>query len=375
MEERIYWLGFAVFPGIGPARLTELLEKFGTAEKAWHGSLEELITTIGPSLAHKFGFFRESFSLESYLERLKKAQVSFISQSDADYPVLLKEIHHPPIVLFYKGNKEILCHPESRLNRTQNEPVLARTYVGVVGTRKITSYGKQVTEKITEDLVAAGCVIVSGLAMGVDAVAHKTTVENHGATIAVLGCGVDCCNPTINQSIYMSIIENNGVIVSEYPLSEPPSIGSFPSRNRIIAGLSHAVVVTEGAADSGALITAKDALAARRHVFAVPGPITSSLSFGPNTLIKAGAKMVTSGSDVLEILGVNQRGISTIKEKVIGETPEEQTIIDALFSEPLTLDELVRKTTFSSQQVSVVLSLLEMRGVLSLQADGAYNLV
>jgi DNA processing protein len=209
--------------------------------------------------------------------------------------------------------------------------------------------------------------------MGVDAVAHKTTVENHGMTIAVLGCGVDCCNPATNQYIYSSILANDGVIVSEYPLSEPPSIGSFPSRNRIIAGLSHGVVVTEGAADSGALITAKDAVENGRKIFAVPGPITSHLSHGPNELIKAGAIMVTSGADILTELGI--KGVKSITGNIVGETKEEQKIIDVLLYESLGMDDIVRKTHLSSSQVSVILSLFEMRGIVMLHSDGSYALV
>ncbi len=377
----MFWLGFSVFPGIGPTRFNQLLLRFQTAQEAWSAPLADVTSTIGPAIAHKFDEFRKSFSLTNYRERLKKANVSFLISNEDEYPALLKEIKNPPFVLFYKGNKDLLCHPgkSETTDRTsstwdsiaplQND----NKYVGIVGTRKITSYGKQVTEKITDELVAANCVIVSGLAMGVDAVAHITTINNQGRTIAVLGCGVDCCSPATNQAIYNSILEHEGVIVSEYPLNEPPSIGSFPSRNRIIAGLSHGIVVTEGAADSGALITAKDAIENDRKIFAVPGPITSHLSHGPNELIKAGAIMVTSGADILTELGI--KGIKSITSNIVGETKEEQKIIDVLLYESLGMDDIVRKTHLSSSQVSVILSLLEMRGIVLHQTDGAYGLV
>lgn len=383
MEERYYWVAFSVFSGVGPTRFNQLLLRFPTAEEAWYAPLPDLTSVLGQALAHKFVSFRESFSLADYLTRLQKAQVSFLTLSEEEYPSLLKEITNPPFVLFYKGNKGLFCHPgrSETTDRISNGDSIALLQndtkcVGVVGTRKITSYGKQVTEKITEELVEAGCIIVSGLAMGVDAVAHMTTIDHHGKTIAVLGCGVDCCNPATNQRVYDSILEHDGVIVSEYPLSEPPTVGSFPSRNRIIAGLSHGVVVTEGAADSGALITAKDAVENGRKIFAVPGPITSSLSHGPNELIKAGAKIVTSGKDILEEMGIKGiRSIKSIKSSVLGETEEEQKIIDVLLHESLSVDDIVRKTHMGSSQISVILSLLEMRRIVLLQGNGEYSLI
>lgn len=388
MEERMYWLGFSVFPGIGPSRFDQLLLRFQTAEEAWYAPLADLTSTIGPATAVKFDSFRKTFSLSDYAKRLKKTNTSFLIPIENEYPQLLKDIKNPPIVLFFKGNKDILNAQnviasearQSNLNENEiassiSSPRNDRKYIGVVGTRKITSYGKQVTEQITETLVDASCVIVSGLAMGVDAVAHKTTIDLGGQTIAVLGCGVDCVNPVTNQALYNSILEKGSVIVSEYPVGEPPSVGSFPSRNRIIAGLSHGIVVTEGAADSGALITAKDAMENGRKIFAVPGPITSSLSHGPNALIKAGAKMVTSGEDILHELGVSKTQSFKVSKNMVGETEEEQKIIDILLSESLSLDDIIRKTHMTSQQASVTLSVLEMRGMVFLQGNGTYSLL
>ncbi|HLD01485.1 MAG TPA: DNA-processing protein DprA, partial [Patescibacteria group bacterium] len=247
MEERNYWIGFSVFPGIGPARFQTLLKTFGSAKDAWHASRKEIEKALGPKLAEHFETFRSNFSLEQYTKRVEEKNVWFVTLTDSEYPQLLKQIPNPPFVLYGKGDLDCLyssseANAESRSRRSSEEGSRqARTIaptIAVVGTRKITSYGEQVTRLLTEELVQAGCVVVSGLAMGVDAVAHTTTVESGGKTIAVLGCGVDCCFPATNQNVYDSILESGGCIVSEYPLSASPTKGSFPSRNRIIAGLS-----------------------------------------------------------------------------------------------------------------------------------------
>src|SRR5882724_3150693 len=174
MDDRSYWVGFSVFPGIGPGRFAKLLSHFGTAKDAWNASEKELASIIGKALTESFAVFRKNFSLAAYKSQLQSAKVSYLIKDESDYPTLLKQIKNPPFVLYCKGNKEIL-------KQVQND-----IYIGIVGTRKITSYGKQVTEMITAQLVDAGCVIVSGLALGVDAVSHTKTLESGGKTIAVL---------------------------------------------------------------------------------------------------------------------------------------------------------------------------------------------
>ncbi|HUD43998.1 MAG TPA: DNA-processing protein DprA [Patescibacteria group bacterium] len=302
MDERNYWLAFAVFSGVGPKRFKLLLEKFGTAEKAWKAGKPELAEVLKTKFTEYFLDFRSKFIISDYLRELKKHKVEFIPQIDKNYPTLLKQIPTPPIGLFVKGNFEVLQE---------------QTTIGIVGTRRISDYGRQVTELFTQELVSAGFVIISGLAMGVDACVHQITLDQKGKTIAVLGCGVDCCYPRENERLYDEIIEKGGLIVSEFPLSMQPSIGSFPSRNRIIAGLSQAVLVTEGAEDSGALITAQDAFAIDRPVFAVPGQITSSLSKGPLNLLQQGGKMATSANDILRELQITNVQLPMKKIKQI----------------------------------------------------------
>lgn len=358
-----YWLGWSQVSKVGPTRFAQLLTTFGTAETAWNATEEELVEVLKPALTAQFLDFRKTFSLEEYLEKMEKAKVSFIPLNDPSYPELLKAIKNPPFVLFVKGNLEIL-------NQVQND-----SFIGIVGTRKITDYGRQVTETITRELVDAGCVIVSGLAMGVDAVAHQTTIDTGGKTIAVLGCGVDCCYPRENQRIYENILDSGGLIVSEYGIGQQPTVGSFPSRNRIIAGLSLGVLVTEGAADSGALITAKDAIAMDRKVFAVPGPVTSSLSQGTYQLIKQGAVVVGSGKEIVDELGLGGFRRKSRVNKVRGDSKEEQKILDLLAEQELHFDELVRKTRIDSKALGTILSMMEMKGMIRTMSAGFFSLI
>lgn len=373
MTERSYWLGFSSFSGIGPAKFGLLIKIFGSAKAAWNVDEIELGKVLGKAWTPKFIEFRDGFSIESYEQRLKKSKVDYLILTDEDYPKLLAQIKKPPFLIYYKGNKEILQGSTPRVE--------AQRMIAIVGTRMITTYGRQVTESLTADLVNSGFVIVSGLALGVDATAHKVCIETGGKTIAVLGCGVDCCYPSANQKIYDSILESGGAIVSEYPLGTSPTKGSFPSRNRIIAGLSQGVLLTEGAADSGALYTAKDAFENNRPVFAVPGPITSSLSKGPNSLISKGAKLISGVEDIVQELGImNQEsgiesgGIKGIKS-IKGDSKDEQTIIDLLQNENLHFDDLVKRSKIKSSKLGGILSVMEMKGMIRSRDAGSFCLV
>lgn len=346
MDERLYYLGFSLFPGIGPRRFQKLLAHFGSAEKAWNAPVRDLEPILGKTCALKLDAFRAQFLFKEYVSELKRKDVSFLILTDKEYPQLLKSTKKPPFVLYVRGS-------------VQND-----TSVAVVGTRKITQYGRDVTELFVQELVKSGCAIVSGLALGVDAAAHKRTIENGGKTIAVLGCGVDCCYPGENQWLYEDILKKGGAIVSEVPLGLRPSRGLFPARNRIIAGLSQAVVVTEGGEDSGALITAREAFEMGRPVFAVPGPITSELSKGPYELIRKGAVLATSPHDLLNELGIMNQEERKKKKRIRGETKEEDAILRILVNEPLYFDQIVRKTQMDSSVVGATLSLMEIKGMI-----------
>lgn len=290
-EEKKYWLGFSAFPGIGPLRFKLLYDYFGSAKEAWQAPENELLKIgLGEKLSAKFSQFKNLFSLDKYIELIQKKRVEVLTWDDTNYPKLLKEIPDAPFLLYVRGDASVLNDMSPR--------------IGVVGTRRITSYGREVTQKLTSELVNHGFTIVSGLAYGVDAVAAQTAIDCGGQTIAVLGCGVDIIHPVSNTSIYWKIVKEYGCIVSEFPMGRFAEKGLFPARNRIISGLSLGVLVTEGAADSGSLITARFAAEQGREVFAVPGPITSELSQGPTKLLKAGAKLVTNVEDILEELNI-----------------------------------------------------------------------
>ncbi len=294
LEEKKYWIAFNVFWEIGPTRFKLLCDFFGSAKKAFtatDGQLRKI--GLGEKPVNSFLSFRKSFNFDSYYLRLKKLRIEVICLEDNNYPKLLREISNPPF-LFYVKIKDT-----AYINK-----LFKRKAIAVVGTRKITDYGKQVTRKITSDLVAKDFVIVSGLARGVDKVAHETTINSKGLTFAVLGCGLDIVYPPEHADLEEKIIESGGMIIGEFPLGTPPNPENFPLRNRIISGLSLGVVVTEAAEKSGSLITASCAAEQGREVFAIPGPITSSLSLGNSELLKKGAKVVTKVEDILEELSV-----------------------------------------------------------------------
>lgn len=373
MGERFYWLGFSVFSGVGPLRFKKLIAELGSAENAWNAKQTDLKIHLGDALAEKFEDFRSKFSIEKYSKTLIQKEISFLILTDPNYPLLLKQIKNPPFVLYIKGSLNILLSYKSK--PPPSSTIFDRT-LAIVGTRKITQYGREATKILTKELVDAGFTIVSGLALGVDAVAHQTAIELNGKTIAVLGSGIDLCYPSANKQIYNSIIQKCGVVVSEFPLGQKPSKGSFPSRNRIIAGLSIGVLATEGAEDSGSLITADYAFKFNRKVFAVPGPIMSSLSKGPYKLIKKGAKLVTSAEDILKEFPISNFQFSmkfkSSKSKI--ETKEEQKILDLLRNETLHFDQIAKMTRLDSAKLGSILSIMEIKGLVKSLNGGVYSI-
>ena len=375
LEEKKYWVGFSVFEGIGPLRFKLLLDYFGSAKNGYSASEKELLSVgLSEKLVLKFLDFRKNFDLDSYLLRLDKLGIKAICSEEESYPKLLKEIVDKPAVLYVKTqDAEGPARIFTKFNgagKTQN--IFGNEAIAVVGTRKVTGYGRQVTEMITEGLVAAGLVVVSGLARGVDKISHETALGNNGLTIAVLGCGLDLVYPTEHQGLAERIIESGGAVISEYPLGVPAMPGNFPARNRIISGLSLGVVVTEAAEDSGSLITASNAAEQGREVFAVPGPITSPLSFGTAELIKKGAKLVRGVNDILEELGIKgkAKGVEEIGE--LG--TEERMLFDLLQNENLHIDEICRRTQTDSAKIGALLSIMEIKGIIKNFGEGVYGL-
>ncbi|HLD25119.1 MAG TPA: DNA-processing protein DprA [Patescibacteria group bacterium] len=377
-----YFVGFSLFPGIGPVRFHLLYTYFGSAKAAWEAPLTELKKIrLGDTRSEEFDAFRRKTNLDEYLSQLEKLHISVLTIFDPKYPKLLKEIPDAPFLIYVRGKP---AYVETSAGKREKVPINLDRTVGVVGTRKISHYGVEVTQRIVTDLVSAGCTIVSGMAYGVDAIAHKTALDAGGQTIAVLGCGVDVIAPPTNTKLYWEIVESGrGAVLSEMPLGMRPDKGLFPARNRIISGLSRGVVVTEGAQDSGALITARNAAEQGREVFAVPGPITSQMSKAPAKLIKSGAKLVESATDILDELNLSPHhhisprpreivvGMGT---KGVSLTKHEQQIIDLLHNDRLHVDDIVRLSGLTAGEVASILTVLEIRGIMKDYGEKVYGL-
>lgn len=363
-EEKKYWLGFSAFAGIGPLRFKLLLEYFGTARKAWTASKSALLKiNLGDKLTEHFISFRDNFELDNYQKQIEEKRIWVITIKDNNYPQLLKQIPAAPFILYIRGNRDI----DWDLGKA----------IAVVGTRKITSYGEVVTRAITRGLVRADIVIVSGMAYGVDAIAHEAAIESGGKTIAVLGCGVDVVHPKTNSTIYWKIIRGAGWVISEFPLGQFATKGLFPARNRIISGMTLGTVVTEGATDSGSLITAAYAAEQGREVFAIPGPITSSLSAAPIKLIKQGAKLVTDAKDILEELNITRvqrnKDAKTQRNENQKLSIEEKKIVELLQKENLHFDDLVRESKIFPAKLAGVLTAMELKDLIH-QKGGIYQM-
>lgn len=372
LHERDYWLGFNIFPGIGPKRFYYLLKKFGSASKAWQASGDQLKETNLPKdIVQKFLEFRKNFVLTSEVLRLEKYLIKFLIIDDEEYPNNLKKIDTAPPLIYIKGR--IL--PQDSLS------------IAVVGTRKITAYGREVTEKLVRGLTAFGITIVSGLARGVDSVAHRVALGNAGRTLAVLGSGLDRIYPPENKVLAEKIVsEDQGAIISELALGTPPFKGHFPSRNRLISGLSLGVLVTEGASNSGTKITSQYCLEQKRKLMAVPGPITSCFSDGPADLINQGAKLVVKAEDIIReikisktselFLNQNKIGSGQIKgAKVEFHNQEEAQIWQALTFGVKHIDELIRETQLSSDKILSLLTTLEVDGKVKNIGNGQYIII
>ncbi len=285
-------------------------------------------------------------------KELQKKNISFLLPTDNNYPSLLKEISFPPQGIYIQGSFFSKMTP-----------------LAVVGTRKISNYGKIVTEQIVKKLITYNVIIISGLAQGVDTIAHSTALNNGGKTIAVLGSGLDKIFPSSNKSLARKII-SNGAVISEYPLGTSPYPYYFPQRNRIISGLSKGTLVIEAPKKSGALITAHFALEQNREVFAVPGSIFNPNSEGTNKLIQEGAKLVSTVQDILEELNIP---FSPTPPLPLNLNKQESKIYhNFLVGIPITIDELMAKTNLSSAEILISLSTLELKGLIKTIEGGRY---
>lgn len=358
MSDRKYWLGFNLVKGIGPAKVQALLGYFGNLARAWQATELELA---------KIGFdrrainslieARKTLDLDTCLAQVDAANVTLLTWDTPEYPAYLREVANPPPLLYMHGDlREV-----------------DRWAVAVVGTRRLTAYGRQVTRDLVTGLVQNGVTIVSGLARGIDGIAHKTALELGGRTIAVLGSGLDQIYPAEHRNLAREIIQGQGAVLSEYGLGIRPEAKNFPPRNRVISGLSMGVVVIEAGKKSGALITADFAVEQDRDVFAVPGNITSPASKGPNRLIQQGAKLVTCVDDILEELNISMVVEKTAVQLALPDSSEEAALLSELTHQPVHVDELSRTTGLPSNVVSSTLTLMELKG--AVQQVGGMNYV
>jgi len=360
-RELSYYLSFSHFLGVGPVRFRTLLDRFGNAKHAYEASYKDIRECVGDNFSRKFIEFRNRFDPVKKIEELKAKGIHVIVQTDVAYPSLLKNISDPPICIYAKGN--LKCDsPDKALP------------IGVVGTRRPTAYGQFIADYFSSQLVSAGCVIVSGMAIGIDGIAHRAALREGGQTIAVLGCGVDIVYPRFHAALYDQIIRKGGLIISEFPPGQTVRKGLFVARNRIISGLSKGILVVEGTKDSGSLITAKFAAEQGRDVFAPPVPLNSEMSQAPNILLKQGAKFVTDPNDILE--EYNLKAVAKKNVHILSSLSAAQALAyKELLQQALFADELALKCMVPIQEILSLLSGMEIQGIIKRNSEGKYEIM
>jgi DNA processing protein len=347
VNEKCYWVGFNLVKGIGAVRLQGLRDHFGDLALAWQAPQDTLKAAgLSGKLAERVVQVRSDVDLEKYLERLNNRGIEILIWDDALYPPRLKEIDQPPPVLYLRGTLISEDH----------------WAVAVVGTRRVSAYGRQVAEEIGSFLAANGVTVISGLARGVDAIAHQAALKAGGRTIAVLGCGVDRIYPPEHAQLAERIIAN-GAVLSDYPMGTPPDASNFPPRNRIISGLSMATVVVEAGETSGALITAQFAVDQGREVFAVPGNILALQSKGTNKLIAEGAHPLLSVRDLSDVLNLTHNTEQRQSRRILPTDETELKLLNVLNQEPLHMDEIRLQTGLPIERVSSTLAMMELKGL------------
>ncbi len=372
-DDLIYYLGFSYCLGIGPMTFQVLKVHPKGVRGAYTASVKELIPMIGQRLTEKFIEFRRRFDPKKELEKLKKEGITVLAVDGEDYPESLKNISDPPICIYVKGDSNIFAQHKTRSQNFLSLVGKEKFFFAIVGTRKPTSYGIQVARKFAYELTEAGFIIVSGMAMGIDTIAHQAALDAGGKTVAVLGCGVNVIYPAINYQLYHNIIKSGGAVISEFPPDQTVLKGLFISRNRIISGLSRGVLIAEGGEFSGALITAKYAGIQGKDVFAVPSPINSDMSSAPNLLIKQGAKLVTTVEDIYQEfdMKITPRKKEDIRKNLI---EEEILIFDILQKNPQTVDDLAIELDKTISEILNTISILEINGVVEKNQEKKYQI-
>ncbi len=359
LDASLSWLALALTPGLASRLSARLLREFGSPEEVFRAPLGRLEACRLPAPVAQAVFKKQSFKrAEKELAQTQRIdRCRLLNWTEPEYPQTLLQIYDPPVMLYVRGDAQILNQPS----------------IGMVGTRRPTLYGTQMAERLGRELAARGLIVVSGMARGIDAISHQGVMAVNGRAVGVLGTGIDVCYPKENRKLYEKVLER-GAILSEFPLGTHPAPENFPVRNRIVAGMPLGVVVVEGAQYSGSLITARLAMEFGREVFAVPGNVTQPVSFAPNQLIKQGAKLVTNGEDVIEELPTPVRAVLVRAEAPEAEqrnllaaaslNSSEKKIYDLLsVDDPKAIDDIVENSGLNSSEVLATLFDLEMKGI------------
>lgn len=347
MEASRYYLGFNLVPGMGPARIARLVAHCGSIEAAWHADAFALAAAgVEARASAALLAARARLDLDAELERVARAGATLLTLDDPAYPRLLRNIPGAPPLIYVRGS----------INAADEWAV------AVVGTRGPTTYGREAAYRLAGDLARSGVTIVSGLALGVDAIAHSATLEAGGRTLAVLGSGVDMPYPERNRKLAARVVEQ-GALISDYPLGTPPTAANFPPRNRLISGLSRGTLVIEAGERSGALITVEFALEQGREVLAVPGSIFSRQSVGALRLLRDGAALVTCADDVHAALDMTAAGVQREARAELPADPVEAAVLELLSYTPAHIDELTRAAGLPAPAVAAAVTILELKGL------------
>src|ERR1700674_3590690 len=360
LDSSLSWLALSLTPGLAARLSARLLRRFDSPDGIFRASLPELEACNLPAAVAQAVFKKEAFKrAEKELAGIQKiAGCSLLNWTEPEYPQTLLQIYDPPVMLYVRGDPQVLNLPS----------------LSIVGTRRPTLYGTQMAQRLGRDLAARGLVIVSGMARGIDTIGHQGAMDANGPAIGVLGTGIDVCYPKENKKLYEKVLER-GAIISEFPLRTHPAPENFPVRNRIVAGMPLGVVVVEGAQYSGSLITARLAMEFGREVFGVPGNVTQPVSFAPNQLIKQGAKLVTCAADVIEELPTPVRAALMQAEQPKAEQRKllaaaalnglEKKLHELLSTEePVHIGNIVERSGLNSSEVLATLFDLEMKGII-----------
>ncbi len=342
-------MGFSLVPEIGSRRLALLLNWFGDLAVAWSATEAQLLQAGLEKLpVANIISSREHLDLDAEISKVHKVGAWLVTLADAQYPTNLRKLPDAPPVLYVRGT----LRPEDT------------RALSIVGTRKSTTYGRDAAYHFAKSLAEYGITIVSGLAQGIDTIAHRGALDGKGRTIGILGCGIERIYPTSNQRLAEEIAQN-GAIISEFPIGVPPEARNFPRRNRIISGLSLGVLVVEAPMKSGAIITAGVAAERGREVFAIPGNIFSPSSGGTNRLIQDGAKLMIEIADILDELNIvhNAIQVRTVTEKIAPASGNEARVMEYLSADPIHVDELVQMSGLPVAIVSSTLTILELKGL------------